>query len=67
MSKRDECQWNSCKKPVDIIYYDNGLCEHHWLKLCDMPLEKVFKKLNIKKDLDNKDKVEYNEIEEKVK
>ena len=48
------CQWKNCGKISTIVYYDNGLCEKHWIKSCGMEIESVRKILKIKIKNDEK-------------
>ena len=41
--RADKCQYRKCGKPSEIIYLGCGLCEKHWVKICDMPTEKAHK------------------------
>ena len=48
--REDRCQYRKCGKPSEIVYLGCGLCEKHWVKICDMPTEKAHKLLRIKVD-----------------
>ena len=45
--KMDKCQWSKCGLPSEVVYLGSGLCEKHWIKICDMPMEAAHKKLGI--------------------
>lgn len=45
--KADKCQWPKCELPSEVVYLGSGLCEKHWIKICDMPRENAYKKLGI--------------------
>lgn len=46
--KTSKCQWRKCGEPSEIVYLGLGLCEKHWVKVCDMSTEEAHKKLGIK-------------------
>jgi len=45
--RADKCQWTKCELPSEVVYLGSGLCEKHWIKICDMPREASYKKLGI--------------------
>jgi hypothetical protein len=46
--KIEICQWPNCGNISTIIYFDSGLCDKHWYKVCEIGPEKARKKLGIK-------------------
>ena len=53
--KSNTCQYRKCGKLSDIVYLGCGLCEKHWVKICDMPTDKAHKLLKIEKDNDGQE------------
>ena len=49
--RTDQCQYPGCNLPSEMVYLGAGLCDKHWEKICDMPKEKIYKKLRIKHEV----------------
>lgn len=47
-SKMGRCQWSKkCEVEVEVVYLGFGLCDKHWKKVADMPMEEAHKKFGI--------------------
>lgn len=55
----NKCFWPKCTENSEIIYLGKGLCQKHWEKSCTMSLPDIYKKLNIKDNI-NVDKLNTN-------
>jgi hypothetical protein len=50
-NKTEKCQWCKCGELSEIIYLGFGICEKHWVKICDMQIDQVYKKLGIENEI----------------
>ena len=44
---RDLCQYPRCSNKSDLVYISVGICDLHWIKLCDLDIKTMHKKLGI--------------------
>ena len=33
---KDRCCWKRCREASDLVYFDVGLCQHHWERWCEL-------------------------------